>query len=60
MGAGYSLLALPVWGIFDTLRRTHLYATGPKYIIAFGYIGLMSSFLYFVYHFVLWALTRIL
>lgn len=57
MGAGYSLLALPVWGIFDTLRRTHLYATGPKYIIACGYIGLISSFLYFSYHFVLWALT---
>jgi hypothetical protein len=34
MAAGYCLLALPVWGIFDTLRRTHLYAHGPKYPLA--------------------------
>lgn len=53
MGAGYFLLALPVWGIFDTLRRTHLYVNGPKNIIAFGYICLMGALLYFAYKIVL-------
>lgn len=53
MGAGYFLLALPVWGIFDTLRRTHLYVNGPKNIIAFGYICLMGALLYFSYKVVL-------
>ena len=60
MGAGYCLLALPVWGIFDTLRRTHLYVTGPKYVIAFGYVGLMGALLYFAYKMVLWALASVL
>lgn len=59
MIAGYSLLALPVWGIFDTLRRTHLYVTGPKFVIAFGYIGLMGALLYFAYKLVLWSLSAI-
>lgn len=60
MGAGYCLLALPMWGIFDTLRRTHLYVTGPKYVIAFGYVGLMGALLYFAYKMVLWSLASIL
>ena len=60
MGAGYCLLAFPVWGIFDTLRRTHLYVTGPKYVIAFGYVGLMGALLYFAYKMVLWALASVL
>lgn len=60
MVAGYSLLALPMWGIFDTLRRTHLYVTGPKYVIAAGYVGLMGALLYFAYKFVLWMLYAVL
>ena len=60
MGAGYSLLALPMWGIFDTLRRTHLYVAGPKYVIAFGYVCLMGAMLYFAYKLVLWALKTLL
>ena len=60
MAAGYSLLALPMWGIFDTLRRTHLYVTGPKYVIAFGYVCLMGALLYFAYKLVLWALTSLM
>ena len=60
MAAGYSLLALPVWGIFDTLRRTHLYVTGPKYVIAFGYVCLMGALLYFAYKLVLWVLGTVL
>ena len=60
MGAGYCLLALPVWGIFDTLRRTQLYVVGPKYIIAFGYICLMSALLYFAYKLVRLVLSLLL
>lgn len=60
MAAGYSLLALPMWGIFDTLRRTKLYVAGPKYVIAFGYVCLMSALLYVSYKFVLWALKTLL
>ena len=49
-----------VRGIFDTLRRTHLYVTGPKYVIAFGYVGLMGALLYFAYKMVLWSFASIL
>lgn len=57
MVAGYCLLALPMWGIFDTLRRTHLYVSGPKYIIAIGYVGIMAALLYFSYKGVIWMLA---
>lgn len=56
MVAGYSLLALPVWGIFDTLRRTHLYVHGPKYVISLGYIGVMAFLLYVSYQGVVYVL----
>ena len=59
MAAGYCLLALPVWGIFDTLRRTHLYAHGPKYVISLGYIGVMSCLLYVAYQGVIYMLVDV-
>ncbi len=56
LASGYCLLALPAWGIFDTLKRTRLYLEGPKFVIALGYIAIMSSFLYSSYQGVIWFL----